>query len=100
MSEAAISPKDSNPRKRVAVLGTEMAYVDVGAGDPIVFLHGNPTSSFLWRNVIPHLSDRARCLAPDLIGMGDSGKILDRRVSVRRSREASRCVVRRARPEA
>ncbi len=74
MSEAAISPKDSNPRKRVAVHGTEMAYVDVGAGDPIVFLHGNPTSSFLWRNVIPHLSDRARCLAPDLIGMGDSGK--------------------------
>ena len=56
------------------VLGTEMAYVDVGAGDPIVFLHGNPTSSYLWRNVIPHLSDRARCLAPDLIGMGDSGK--------------------------
>ena len=74
MNEAAISPKDPNPRKRVGVLGTEMAYVDVGAGDPIVFLHGNPTSSFLWRNVIPHLSDRARCLAPDLIGMGDSGK--------------------------
>ena len=74
MSEAAISPKDSNPRKRVAVLDTEMAYVDVGAGDPIVFLHGNPTSSFLWRNVIPHLSAKARCLAPDLIGMGDSGK--------------------------
>ena len=74
MSEAAISPKDSNPRKRVAVLDTEMAYVDVGAGDPMVFLHGNPTSSFLWRNVIPHLSATARCLAPDLIGMGDSGK--------------------------
>src|SRR5579872_2543152 len=51
-----------------------MAYVDVGAGDPVVFLHGNPTSSYLWRNVIPHLSDRARCLAPDLVGMGDSGK--------------------------
>jgi haloalkane dehalogenase len=74
MSEAAISPKDLNPRKRASVLGTEMAYVDVGAGDPIVFLHGNPTSSFLWRNVIPHLSANARCLAPDLIGMGDSGK--------------------------
>jgi len=74
MSEAAISPKDPNPRKRVAVLGTEMAYVDLGAGDPIVFLHGNPTSSFLWRNVIPHLSSGARCLAPDLIGMGDSGQ--------------------------
>ena len=74
MSEAAISPKDSNPRKRIAVLDTEMAYLDVGAGDPMVFLHGNPTSSFLWRNVIPHLSATARCLAPDLIGMGDSGK--------------------------
>jgi haloalkane dehalogenase len=74
MSEAAISAKDAHPRKRAAVLGTEMAYVDTGAGDPIVFLHGNPTSSYLWRNVIPHLSGNARCLAPDLIGMGDSGK--------------------------
>ena len=74
MSDLAISPRDPNPRKRVVVLGTEMAYVDVGAGDPIVFLHGNPTSSFLWRNIIPHLSAGARCLAPDLIGMGDSGK--------------------------
>ena len=74
MSEAAISAKDPHPRKRASVLGTEMAYVDVGAGDPVVFLHGNPTSSYLWRNVIPHLSDRARCLAPDLVGMGDSGK--------------------------
>lgn len=74
MSDLAISSRDPNPRKRIAVLGTEMAYVDVGAGDPIVFLHGNPTSSFLWRNIIPHLSAGARCLAPDLIGMGDSGK--------------------------
>ena len=74
MSEATISPKDPHPRKRVAVLGTEMACVDTSAGDPIVFLHGNPTSSYLWRNIIPHLSANARCLAPDLIGMGDSGK--------------------------
>jgi haloalkane dehalogenase len=51
-----------------------MAYVDVGAGDPIVFLHGNPTSSYLWRNVIPHVEGLGRCLAPDLVGMGDSGK--------------------------
>jgi haloalkane dehalogenase len=51
-----------------------MSYVDVGEGDPIVFLHGNPTSSYLWRNVIPHVSDIGRCLAPDLIGMGQSGK--------------------------
>jgi haloalkane dehalogenase len=50
-----------------------MAYVDTGIGDPIVFLHGNPTSSYLWRNVIPHLEPLGRCLAPDLIGMGRSG---------------------------
>ena len=54
-----------------------MAYVDVGQGDPIVFLHGNPTSSYLWRNIIPHLGAAARCLAPDLTGMGDSGKAPD-----------------------
>ncbi|MFQ5516373.1 MAG: haloalkane dehalogenase, partial [Acidimicrobiia bacterium] len=52
-----------------------MAYVEEGAGDPIVFLHGNPTSSYLWRNIIPHLVDRGRCIAPDLIGMGDSDKL-------------------------
>jgi haloalkane dehalogenase len=52
-----------------------MAYIEIGAGDPIVFLHGNPTSSYLWRNVIPHLQDLGRCIAPDLIGMGDSEKL-------------------------
>lgn len=52
-----------------------MAYVDVGDGDPVVFLHGNPTSSYLWRGIIPHLSDVARCVAPDLIGMGDSAPL-------------------------
>ena len=62
-------------KKRVNVLGREMAYVEVGSGDPIVFLHGNPTSSYLWRNVIPHLQELGRCLAPDLIGMGDSEKL-------------------------
>jgi haloalkane dehalogenase len=72
MSEETISEIDPNPRKRVAVDGTEMAYVDTGSGSPIVFLHGNPTSSFLWRNVIPHLSGLGRCFAPDLIGMGAS----------------------------
>ncbi len=51
-----------------------MEYVDTGGdGDPIVFLHGNPTSSYLWRNVIPHLTENGRCLAPDLVGMGRSG---------------------------
>lgn len=62
-------------KNTVNVKGLDMAYVDVGEGAPIVFLHGNPTSSYLWRNVIPHLSDRYRCVAPDLIGMGDSSKL-------------------------
>ena len=61
-------------RRRVQALDTEIAYVDTGEGDPIVFLHGNPTSSYLWRNVIPHVEGVGRCLAPDLVGMGDSGK--------------------------
>src|SRR6516225_9273409 len=69
-----LSAVDLYPRKRVRVLDSEMAYVDTGAGDPVVFLHGNPTSSYLWRNVIPHLAGPRRCLAPDLIGMGESGK--------------------------
>jgi haloalkane dehalogenase len=51
--------------------------VECGEGDPILFLHGNPTSSYLWRNVMPHLQDQGRCLAPDLIGMGDSEKLDD-----------------------
>ncbi len=69
-----ISAADPHERRRVAVLDSEMAYVDAGRGDPIVFLHGNPTSSYLWRNVIPHVARGGRCLAPDLIGMGASGK--------------------------
>jgi len=62
-------------KKSESINGLSMAYVDVGSGDPIVFLHGNPTSSFLWRRIIPQLSDRYRCIAPDLIGMGDSDKL-------------------------
>lgn len=58
----------------VEVKGSQMHYVDVGEGDPIVFVHGNPTSSYLWRNVIPHLSGQGRCIAPDLIGFGKSDK--------------------------
>jgi haloalkane dehalogenase len=58
----------------VEVNDSFMAYTEVGTGVPVVFLHGNPTSSYLWRKVIPHVGDRARCLAPDLIGMGASGK--------------------------
>ncbi|HEX4459838.1 MAG TPA: haloalkane dehalogenase [Polyangia bacterium] len=60
--------------KKIEVLGSRMAYVDEGHGDPIVFLHGNPTSSYLWRNVIPHVATLGRCIAPDLIGMGQSDK--------------------------
>jgi haloalkane dehalogenase len=56
------------------VLDSTIHYRDSGAGDPIVFLHGNPTSSYLWRNIIPRLEGEGRCLAPDLIGMGRSGK--------------------------
>lgn len=63
------------PQQYREVFGKRMAYVDVGSGDPIVFLHGNPTSSYLWRNVIPHVQEHGRCIAPDLIGMGDSDKI-------------------------
>lgn len=62
-------------KKKVTVLGHQMAYIEAGSGRPIVFLHGNPTSSYLWRNVIPHLESHGRCLAPDLIGMGDSDKL-------------------------
>ncbi len=54
-----------------------MAYVEMGEGNPIVFQHGNPTSSYLWRNIMPHLTDQGRCIAIDLIGMGDSDKLED-----------------------
>ncbi|MBI4562787.1 MAG: haloalkane dehalogenase, partial [Candidatus Rokubacteria bacterium] len=74
MNRAAVSPIDPYERRRVAVLDTEIAYADTGTGNPIVFLHGNPTSSYLWRNVTPHVEGLGRCLAPDLVGMGSSGK--------------------------
>jgi len=69
-----ISAADWYERRRRRVLDSHLVYVEVGVGDPIVLLHGNPTSSYLWRNVIPHLGGSGRCLAPDLIGMGRSGK--------------------------
>lgn len=72
-ADAAISAADLHPRRRLSVLDTEISYVDTGAGTPIVFLHGNPTSSYLWRNIIPYVSGLGRCLAPDLVGMGRSG---------------------------
>ena len=70
-----ISPIDPHPRRRAQVLDTEMSYVDTGAGRPVVFLHGNPTSSYLWRNIVTHVMSVARCLAPDLVGMGQSGRM-------------------------
>jgi haloalkane dehalogenase len=74
MDDRKVNPADNHPRRRVRVLDTEMSCVDAGSGDLIVFLHGNPTSSYLWRNIIPYLSGHQRCLAPDLVGMGQSGK--------------------------
>ena len=62
-------------KRFVDVDGARMSYVERGTGRPIVLLHGNPTSSYLWRNVLPELEDLGRCLAPDLIGMGDSEKV-------------------------
>jgi haloalkane dehalogenase len=72
--QANISAHDPYERQTIAVLDSEMSYIDTGSGDAIVFLHGNPTSSYLWRNIIPAVVGVARCLAPDLIGMGQSGK--------------------------
>ena len=65
------------PKKYAEVKGLQMAYVEAGQGgaQSIVFLHGNPTSSYLWRNIIPQVADLGRCIAPDLIGMGDSDKL-------------------------
>jgi haloalkane dehalogenase len=82
MSDAARTPASADdpfPRSRVRLGEQTMAYVDTGTGDPIVFLHGNPTSSYLWRNVIPHVQHLGRCIAPDLIGMGESSKLPDPR---------------------
>ena len=64
-------------KKSVDVLGARIAYHQRGEGSPVLFLHGNPTSSYLWRDVIPELAGRGRLIAPDLIGMGDSAKLPD-----------------------
>jgi haloalkane dehalogenase len=64
-------------KQTVEILGRRMAYHERGSGDPIVLLHGNPTSSYLWRDVVPHLEKSGRCIVPDLIGMGDSQKLAD-----------------------
>jgi len=72
-----ISTEDPSYRKHVSILDTNIAYVDVGEGDPIVFLHGVPTPSYLWRNIIPYLLPFGRCLAPDYVGMGYSAAAPD-----------------------
>jgi haloalkane dehalogenase len=77
MMNAGISTENASYRKYIPVLDTVMAYVDVGNGDPIVFLHGNPTPSYLWRHILPHLLPFGRCLAPDCVGMGNSGAAPD-----------------------
>lgn len=64
-------------KQYLTVAGKQMAYHDVGEGDAVVFLHGNPTSSYLWRDIVPHVSGQARCIVPDLIGQGDSDKLDD-----------------------
>ena len=64
-------------KKTIEILGKNMSYVERGEGNPIIFQHGNPTSSYLWRNIIPHLENQGRCIAIDLIGMGDSDKLND-----------------------
>ncbi|MEM7332478.1 MAG: haloalkane dehalogenase [Chloroflexota bacterium] len=74
MSELPISAEDRYERKRLKILDSEMAYIDEGEGDPIIFLHGNPTSSYLWRNIMPYCEGLGRILAPDLIGMGASAE--------------------------
>ena len=64
-----------NEKKFVNIDQHKMAYIEEGKGDPIVFIHGNATSSYLWRNIIPHVAKYARCIAVDLMGMGDSDKL-------------------------
>ncbi len=76
MQTKAVEVDARYPKRRIAILDSHMAYIEAGQGDPIVFLHGNPTSSYLWRNIIPWVEPLGRCIAPDLIGMGDSGRLL------------------------
>ena len=73
LAQEQSSTQVAHPRKKISAGEVDISYVDTGAGDPIIFLHGNPTSSYLWRNIITHLESVGQCLAPDLMGMGDSG---------------------------
>ena len=62
-------------KKYIEIAGKKMAVIDEGSGEPIVFLHGNPTSSYLWRNIAPNFKETNRIIVPDLMGMGDSEKL-------------------------
>ena len=73
-AEREISAEFPFESKFVTVHGSKMHFIEEGEGDPVLFLHGNPTSSYLWRNIIPYLTPHARCIAPDLIGMGKSDR--------------------------
>lgn len=74
MTQAQISSEFLFKSNYIEVNGSKIHYIEEGEGDPILFLHGNPTSSYLWRNIIPYLKDKGICIAPDLIGMGKSDK--------------------------
>ena len=66
---------NEHSKSKILINNKNMSYVEMGAGETMLFLHGNPTSSYLWRNIMPYFSDIKRCIAPDLIGMGDSDKL-------------------------
>ena len=72
-----MTSSEEHAKQFIDVNGKRMAYVEMGSGDPIVFQHGNPTSSYLWRNIMPELAAEGRCIAVDLVGMGDSDKLDD-----------------------
>src|SRR3546814_2781960 len=71
----SLGAKPFGEKKFIEIKGRRMAYIDEGTGDPILFQHGNPTSSYLWRNIMPHCAGLGRLIACDLIGMGDSDKL-------------------------
>ena len=74
MTSKDISSEFRFTSRFIEVNGSNIHFIEEGTGDPIVFIHGNPTSSYLWRNIIPYLTPHARCIALDLIGMGKSDK--------------------------
>ena len=74
MTSKNISSEFPFTSRFIEISGSKIHYIEEGTGDPIVFIHGNPTSSYLWRNIIPYLTPYGRCIAIDLIGMGKSDK--------------------------